>query len=127
MVNVPSRHTSTRRRARTRPRPVVSARRTRRRAIGAAATFAVAAGTGVAGGKLTNSLTPALAVFAGLVIMGMVLTYGLSRADGIPGSGRNDQTESLSRSGPPYLRGARGVQIGHGNVQQNYFTQDSDD
>lgn len=82
----------------------------------------------MAGGKLTGSLTPALAVFAGLVTVGVILTYWLSRDDGTGHPGENDQQEEEQPgSSPVDLRGAQGVQLGgHGNVQENYFGQDRD-
>jgi hypothetical protein len=90
-------------------------------------TFAVAAVAGVVGGKLTGRLTPALAVFAGLVAVGVILTYWLSRDDGATPVGGNGQEEEQPGSGPVDLRGARGVQLGgHGNVQENYFGPDRD-
>jgi len=54
--------------------------RARRLSLGAAATFAVAAVAGVVGGQLTGRITPALGVFAGLVVAGMLLTYWLDRS-----------------------------------------------
>lgn len=99
--------------------------RGRVRSAGAAVTFAVAAAAGVAGNRLTGRVTPALVVFAGLVVAGILVTYlvdrsaGASRrAEGAAGAGGD--------SGPADLRGARGVQIGDGNRQENYFGQDRD-
>lgn len=124
--NIPERSKTAGRPARVRRRPGLRVSRPRRRAAGAAATFAVAAVAAVAGGKLTGSLTPALAVFAGLVAVGVILTYWLSRDDDAALAGGNDQEKEQPGVGPFDLRDARGVQIGDGNVQENYFGQDRD-
>jgi hypothetical protein len=115
---IPARPKTGGRPARVRGRPGTKVRRARRRAAGAAVTFAVAAVAGVAGGKLTGSLTPAFAVFAGLVVVGMLLTYWLSRDDGSDADQPGAEAVDLS--------GAQGVQIGGGNVQVNKFGSDRD-
>jgi hypothetical protein len=81
--------------------------RARRLSLGSAITFAVAAVASVVGGRVTDSITPALVIFAGLVITGMLLTYWLdrsTRAAGPDGDGHND---SVTR---PQLSGLRGSQ-----------------
>jgi len=108
-------------------RPGKRVSRARSRAAGAAITFAIAAVAGVAGNKLTGSLTPALTVFAGLVAVGVILTFWLSRDDDTAIMERNDQEETGPGSRWVDLRGARGIQVGGcGNLQENYFGQDSD-
>jgi hypothetical protein len=57
-----------------------SGSRARRLSLGAAITFAVSAVAGVAGGRLTRHITPALGVFVGLVVVGMLLSYWLDRS-----------------------------------------------
>jgi hypothetical protein len=98
------------------------------RPAGAAATFFLAAVAGVVGNQLTGRLTVALVVFVMLLAAGMAVTFLLERhargqascddqgvgADGEPGHGTYD------------LRGARGVQIGDGSRQTNYFGSESE-
>lgn len=101
--------------------------RLRRRSLGAAFTFAVAAVGGVAGNRLSDRVTPALAVFAGLLVVGMLLTYWVDRGARVAelpvGDGDSGETgNSLATD----LRGAQGVQIGDKNWQENYFGRDRD-
>jgi hypothetical protein len=58
----------------------VSRGRARRLSLGAAITFAVAVIAGVVGGRLTGHITPALGVFAALLVAGMMLSYWLDRS-----------------------------------------------
>lgn len=95
--------------------------RARRRSVGAAVTFAVAAAAGVAGNKLTGKVTVAWVVFAGLVVIGILLTYWLDRhADK---NNRVDVEDDSTNDRSIDARGAQGVQIGDHNIQDNYFTQ----
>lgn len=96
----------------------------RRRALGAATTFAVAAVAAVVGGRVTGRLTPALMLFVALVVVGMALTYWLDYRANSPSAER--QEESTQGSGSVDLRGAQGVQLGDDNRQENYFGQDND-
>ena len=86
------------------------------------ATF-LAAVAGVAGNQLTGQPGTALAVFAVLLAVGMVLTYLLERHVG--GRASSDDGQGAGAVGEPGeawdLRGARGVQVGDGNQQTNYF------
>lgn len=97
----------------------------RLRSAGAAVTFAVAVAAGVAGNHLTGRVTPALAVFAGLVVAGMLVTYWLDRGARASGPAEGEGG-AAGNAGRADLRGARGVQIGDGNRQENYFGQDRD-
>ena len=97
--------------------------RIRRRSIAAAVTFALAAVSGVVGGKLTGRLTLALVVFAALVAVGTAVTFWMERT---AGSAANDDGPS-SRLGPVDLRGAKGVQVGDFNWQENRFVNDDDE
>lgn len=53
--------------------------RTRRLSLGTALTFVVAAIAGVVGGKVTGDLTPALVIFAVLVVGGAAISYWVDR------------------------------------------------
>jgi hypothetical protein len=90
------------------------------RPVGAAVTFLLAAVAGVAGNQLTGRVDAALGVFAALAVAGMMLTYVLDRQ----AAGRadaNDRGRAADRTRLVDLRDARGVQVGDGNVQRNYF------
>jgi hypothetical protein len=100
--------------------------RTHRRSLGAALTFAVAAVAGVAGNRLTGEITPALAVFVGLVTAGMLLTYWLDRRATANSGDHQDGGGEADSRGAADLRGAQGVQLGNGNWQLNYFNRDRD-
>ncbi len=101
--------------------------RKRRRSLGAALTFAVAAGAGVVGNQLTGGLTVALLVFAVLVFAGMLLTYLVDRGATDQSTDRSGESEAAGEADSVDLRGAQGVQIGDGNVQHNLFSRDNDD
>ena len=77
---------------------VVAVARVRRglrwRSVGAAATFLFAAAAGVAGNRLTGQITPALIIFAMLVLAGMVVSYVLD-----PQTGARDSVDT-ARRGP---------------------------
>src|SRR5215475_2731560 len=105
-------------------------RRSRRRAAGAAVTFAVAAVAAVVGGRVTGHLTLALVVFIGLVAVGMILTYfSEHEAPAVRTGQRSGENEGPTgdRIGGPDVRGAQGVQNGDWNVQRNVFPSDHDD
>jgi hypothetical protein len=55
-------------------------RRTRR-ALAAVFTFVVAAVSGVVGNHIAGSITPALVVFAVLIVLGAIPTYYLGQSD----------------------------------------------
>ena len=85
--------------------------RARRLSLGAAVTFAVAAVAGVAGGKVTGHLTPALAVFAGLVVAGMLISYWVDRGARADSPADDESSRgAVGAFGPIDLRGAQGVQ-----------------
>ena len=97
------------------------------RSLGAAVTFLVAAVAGVIGNRLTGRLTPALVVFAGLVVAGMLITYLLDRGIRARGPAEAETKDGTAgQAGPIDLRGAQGVQIGNQNRQENYFGPDRD-
>lgn len=79
----------------------------RRLSLGAAITFAVAAVASVVGGRVTGSITPALAMFAGLVVTGMLLTYWLDRSTRLSGP---DGEGGKGNGTHPQLSGLRGSQ-----------------
>lgn len=92
------------------------------RSIGAATTFLLAALAGVAGNQLTGKLTPALAVFAVLIVVGMLVTFAVDRQARERGSDAEaDGRPACGQGGFVDMRGARGVQVGEQNQQQNYF------
>lgn len=68
--------------------------RTRRLSLGTAVTFAVAAIAGVVGGKVTGHLTPALVIFAVLVVGGAAVSYWVDRRSRASGSD-DDATAGL--------------------------------
>jgi hypothetical protein len=91
------------------------------RSAGAALTFLLAAAAGVAGNRLTGRMDAALGAFAVLAAAGMLVTYVLDRkADARAGADDRDRADGEVRP-PVDLRAARGVQVGDGNFQQNYF------
>lgn len=97
-------------------------RTSRRRPLGVAAVFLLAAVAGVVGNHITGRVTPALAVFAALVASGMAITYVLDRkAMSHTASDRQEGDPDGKDKGAADLRGAQGVQIGDQNRQQNYF------
>lgn len=81
--------------------------RARRLSLSSAITFAVAAVASVVGGRLTDSITPALAMLAGLVITGMLLSYWLDCSTRSTGPGGDGHNGSATR---PQLSGLRGSQ-----------------
>jgi hypothetical protein len=92
------------------------------RPAGAAATFVVAVVAGVVGNQLTGHLTWALMAFVVLLAAGMAVTFLLERH----ANGRSpDEDQGARAAGGPGnkydLRRARGVQVGDGNLQTNYF------
>jgi hypothetical protein len=92
------------------------------RSVGAAATFLLAAAAGVVGNRATGRVTPALVVFAVLVIAGMLVTYVLDRHARARSSADNGtEGGAVSQAEPIDLHDAQGVQIGNDNWQQNYF------
>jgi len=97
------------------------------RPAGAAVTFVLAAVAGVIGNQLTGQLTWALVAFVVLLAAGMTVTFLLERyVDGHP----CDEDQGLGGDGEPGgtydLRGGRGVQVGDGNRQVNYFGADAE-
>ena len=97
------------------------------RPAGAAVVFLLAAAAGVAGNQLTGRVTPALVVFAVLVVAGTAITYVLDRHATARGTVETETDPSTgSRTGPVTLHGVRGVQIGDHNRQQNYFGPSQD-
>jgi hypothetical protein len=97
------------------------------RAAGAAVTFVLAAGAGVAGNQLSGHLTVALVTFILLLAAGMVVTFLLERSAGGRASGEDP---GATAGGEPIrvfdLRGARRMQVGDGNRQTNYFGAESE-
>lgn len=92
------------------------------RAAGAAATFLLAAVAGVVGNQLTGHLNWALVAFVVLLTAGMAVTFVLERHAGGRVSGEDQGTGSAGGPGGTFdLRSSRGVQIGEGNRQTNYF------
>jgi hypothetical protein len=90
--------------------------------VGAAATFLLAAVAGVVGNQLTGHLTLALAIFGVLLATGMAVTFLLERSSSNEARGADLGTDATGRWGGMHdLRGARGVQVGDGNQQTNYF------
>lgn len=89
--------------------------------MGAAVTFLLAAVAGVVGNQLTGHLSVALVAFVVLLAAGMAVTFVLER----PASGQASEDQGTGAAGEPGgsydLRGARGVQVGDGNQQTNYF------
>jgi hypothetical protein len=89
--------------------------------LGAAVTFAVAAVAGVAGNRLTGSVTPALLVFAGLVVVGMLVSCWMDRGTRANAAAEDESSgHAASVSGLSDLRGARQdiVASGPGSVAQ---------
>lgn len=89
---------------------------------GAAVTFVLAAVAGVAGNQLTGHLSVALVVFVVLLAAGMTLTFWLARSAG--GRASEEDHDAAGTDEPREtidLRRARGVQVGDGNRQVNYF------
>lgn len=96
------------------------------RSAGAALAFLLAAVAVVVGSQLTGDLTVALVVFVALLAAGMAVTFVLERhTDGHLSSGDHDVG-----GGEPGrvcdLRGVRGMQVGDGNRQLNYFVSEPD-
>jgi hypothetical protein len=92
------------------------------RPAGAAATFVLAAVAGVVGNQLTGHLTVALVAFVVLLAAGIAVTFLLERSAGGRASGEDQGTSAAGRPRARYdLRGARGVQVGDGSRQVNYF------
>ena len=95
------------------------------RPAGAAATFVLAAVAGVVGNQLTGHPSVALVAFVVLLAAGMAVTFLLERHAG--GQAADDDQSAGEPGGGAYdLRGARGVQIGDGNRQTNYFGSGSE-
>ena len=90
------------------------------------ATF-LAAVAGVAGNQLTGQPGTALAVFAVLLAVGMMLTYLLERHVG--GRASSDDGQGAGAVGEPGeasdLRGAQGIQFGGRSRQVKYFAAES--
>jgi hypothetical protein len=108
---------------------MVMARVRRWRPAGAAATFVLAAVVGVVGNQLTGHLTVALVAFVVLLVAGMAVTFMLERH--ASGQASDDDQAIGGAAGEPSggtydLRGARGVQIGRDNRQENYFGPESE-
>lgn len=100
-------------------------RAARWRPVGAAATFFLAAVAGVAGNQLTGHLTVALAAFVVLLVAGVAVSFFLERYAGGQASSEGKDTDGGEPHGAVDLRGARGVQVGDGNQQTNYFGPES--
>jgi hypothetical protein len=81
-----------------------SRERTRRLSLGTAVTFVVAAIAGVVGGKVTGDLTPALVIFAVLVVGGAAISYWVDRRS------RASSSDDDATAGLIDARGARTVQ-----------------
>jgi RIP homotypic interaction motif len=97
------------------------------RAAGAAVTFLLAAVAGVVGNQLTGHLTAALVAFVVLLVAGMTVTFLLERHRSERASGDDQGTGGASGPGRTCdMRDARGVQIGDGNRQTNYFAPEPD-
>ena len=97
------------------------------RPAGAAVTFVLAAVAGVVGNQLTGHLTVALVAFVVLLAAGMAVTFLLERSAGGRASGEDQDAPTAGEpSGAFDLRGARGVQVGDGNRQTNYFGAESE-
>lgn len=75
---------------------------------------------------MTDSLSPALAVFIVLIAAGALLTYWMTRGEAVAGSTepKGDQQASRDSTADVDLRNAQGVQIGDGNTQESYFGPD---
>ena len=102
-------------------------RSARWRPAGAAVTFVLAAVAGVAGNQLTGHLSVALVVFVVLLAAGVAVAFLLERAaDGRASGQDQDAAGAGEQSGGFDLRGARGVQVGDGNRQANYFGAESE-
>lgn len=82
--------------------------RARRLSLGTAITFGVAIAAGVAGDRLTGHVTPAVLVFAGLVVAGMVLSYWVDRG-ARPGNTANSRGGDSATSSQP-LNDVHGIQ-----------------
>ena len=97
------------------------------RSLGTAGAFLLAALAGVVGNRLTGRVTPALVVFAVLVVAGMLVTYVLDRRTSARGSDDHGAGGgTVSRAESVELSGAQGVQVGNHNWQQNYFGSESE-
>ena len=97
-------------------------RTSRRRPLGVAAVFLLAAVAVVVGNHITGRVTPALAVFAVLVASGMAITYVLDRrAMSHTAPDRQEGDPDGKAKGAADLPGAQGGQIGNHNRQQNYL------
>jgi hypothetical protein len=83
--------------------------RARRLSLGAAITFGVAIAAGVVGNRLTGRVTPALLVFAGLVVAGMLLSYWVDRG-ARPDNTAAGRRDVGSATGRPALNDVRGIQ-----------------
>lgn len=89
--------------------------------LGAAVTFAVAAVSGVAGNRLTGRVTPALLVFAGLVVAGMLVSYWVDRSTRTNAPAEGESSDHAARASRlSDLRGARQdiIASGPGSVAQ---------
>ena len=78
----------------------------RRRSLGAALTFAVAAVAGVVGNQLTGRFTVAVLVFVLLVLAGMILAYLMERATTDQPSRRAGGSRAVGEAGSVDLRNA---------------------
>ena len=97
------------------------------RPAGTAVTFVLAAVAGVVGNQLTGHLTVALVAFVVLLAAGMAVTFLLDRSAGGRASGEDPDATAAGEPGGTFdLRGARGVQVGDGNRQTNYFGAESE-
>jgi hypothetical protein len=97
------------------------------RPAGAAVTFVLAAVAGAAGNQLTGHLTVALVVFVVLLAAGMAVTFVQERSAGGRAAGEDRDATAAGEPGGTFdLRGARGVQVGDGNRQMNYFGAESE-
>ena len=92
------------------------------RPAGAGVTFVLAAVAGVVGNQLTGHLTWALVAFVVLLAAGTAVTFVLERHAGGRSSSEDQGAGGTGGPGGTWdLRGARGVQVGEGNRQVNYF------
>ena len=98
------------------------------RPVGAAGTFMLAAVAGVMGNQLTGHLTVALVAFVVLMATGMTVTFLLERHAGGRASNDDQSADAAGKAGGGIYdpRGMRGVQVGDGNRQTNYFGPESE-
>lgn len=86
-----------------------------------------AAVAGVVGNQLTGHLSLALIIFVVLLTAGVTVTFWLERPAGDRASGEGQNAAAAGDPSRAFdLRDARGVQVGDGNRQVNYFGAESE-